>query len=307
MDPSICIGISGWTYKPWRGKFYPEGMRTSEELHYASRQFNSLEINGTFYRLQKPQTFVGWYKQTPDDFCFSVKANRYITHIKRAKDARKPVGHFLASGVLCLRDKLGPILWQFPPNSILKDNRYEEFFKLLPRTFGEALKLVEEENEFFPEFKDYVPELKKLRTRPLIHTFEFRHESFFNLTFLQTMAGYGHGLVVADSAGKWPYAEDVTANFVYARLHGYGKLYEGGYPLPVIKQWAKKVVAWTDGKKWPKPNTVGGLLGEGIRKDVYVYFDNDAKVEAPFNAKELVKQVDKILSRRSVVAMKKGA
>ncbi|MGE0172383.1 MAG: DUF72 domain-containing protein [Oligoflexales bacterium] len=297
LGNNIRIGISGWTYEPWKGKFYPEDLPATKELEYASRQFNSLEINGTFYALQKPATFAKWYQQTPEDFCFAVKANRYITHTKRAKEARKPVAHFL-TGALCLKEKLGPILWQFPPTMKLKDDRFDTFFEILPRTVEEAIKLVQKENEFFPEFDEYLPSLKKLHKKPLQHAFEFRHESFFTPTFVENMARQGVGLVLADSNGKWPYSEDVTANFVYVRLHGHGKIYEGGYPTPVLKEWTKKVRAWQEGKKWPHPQVLTKLLGEGVKKDVFVYFDNDAKVEAPFNAKELTQLVTKRRSTR---------
>ena len=114
--PDTRIGISGWRYGPWRGTFYPKGLAQRRELEYASRQLNSIEINGTFYSLQRPNNFQEWYEQTPDDFVFAVKGGRFITHMKKLKDVGVPLANFFAQGVLALREKLGPILWQFPPN-----------------------------------------------------------------------------------------------------------------------------------------------------------------------------------------------
>src|SRR4051812_12799907 len=129
----IRIGFSGWTYIPWRGKFYPKGLTQKKELEYASRQVNSIEINGTFYGLQKPNSFQQWYSQVPEDFVFAVKGGQYITHVLRLKEADEALANFFASGLLCLKEKLGPILWQFPPNVMLKDNRFEKFIQLLPQ------------------------------------------------------------------------------------------------------------------------------------------------------------------------------
>src|SRR5262245_20429406 len=116
MAARIYVGMSGWTFEGWRGTFYPKGLKQADELSFASRKVNSIEINGTFYSLQKPTTFQKWYAQTPEDFMFSVKAPQYITHIRRLKEVDEPLANFLASGLLCLKEKLGPILWQFPPN-----------------------------------------------------------------------------------------------------------------------------------------------------------------------------------------------
>src|SRR5437867_12018949 len=140
------IGISGWTYGPWRGVFYPKDLPHKRELEYASRQLNSIEINGTFYSLQRPSSFGAWYDATPEDFVFSVKGGRFITHMKRLKDVEKPLANFFAQGVLALKEKLGPILWQFPPGFAFNAERFEEFFKMLPRDMNEALKLARRRN-----------------------------------------------------------------------------------------------------------------------------------------------------------------
>ena len=137
----IRIGISGWTYAPWRGTFFPKGLKQRDELAYASRKVNSIEINGTFYSLQRPESYASWHDQTPEGFVFSVKAPRFITHILRLKEVRTPLANFLASGVLRLGDKLGPLLWQLPPSYAYDRERMEEFFRLLPRTTGQAAAL----------------------------------------------------------------------------------------------------------------------------------------------------------------------
>src|SRR4051812_11232870 len=135
------IGISGWNYGPWRGTFYPPDLAHRRELEYASRRLNSIEINGTFYSLQRPQSFRKWYDETPEGFVFSIKGGRFITHIKKLKDVEMPLANFLASGVLLLKEKLGPILWQFPPGFAFNAARFEAFFELLPRTTKAAAAL----------------------------------------------------------------------------------------------------------------------------------------------------------------------
>src|SRR5215213_7942378 len=140
-ESQIRIGISGWNYKPWRGVFYPKGLVQRRELEYASRQLNSIEINGSFYSLQRPSSYETWYGATPDDFVFSVKGGRFITHMKKLKDIEKPLANFFASGLLKLKEKLGPILWQFPPGFAFNEQRFSDFFELLPRTTKDAAKL----------------------------------------------------------------------------------------------------------------------------------------------------------------------
>ena len=137
----VRIGISGWTYPPWRGIFFPKGFPQRRELEFASRQVNSIEINGSFYSLQRPKSYREWHAETPDDFVFAVKGGRFITHLKRLNDVRTPLANFFASGILCLREKLGPILWQLPPNFRYDRNRLAEFFDLLPRDTAAASKL----------------------------------------------------------------------------------------------------------------------------------------------------------------------
>lgn len=179
----VYVGMSGWTYEGWRGRFYPKGVTQKKELAYASRKVNSIEINGTFYSLQRPASFTKWYDETPDDFVFAVKGNQFITHIRRLKDVKEPLCNFLASGLLCLREKLGPILWQFPPNVTLKDNRFEEFIKILPRDSKAAAKLAKQHTAKV-DGRSYT---KAHGDYELRHAFEFRHPSFMQPEFIDML------------------------------------------------------------------------------------------------------------------------
>jgi uncharacterized protein YecE (DUF72 family) len=259
----IRIGISGWTYAGWRGEFYPPGLPHKRELEYASRQFNSIEINGTFYRMQRPEYFVSWRRTTPSGFVFAVKGSRFITHMKKLKDVEIPLANFFASGVLALEEKLGPILWQFPPQLAFHADRFERFLDLLPKSTTDASRLAARHDD---KVKPRAW-LKTDRRRPIRHAFEIRHESFMDPAFFALLRRYDAGFVVADTAGLWPYSEEATSDFVYVRLHGASELYTSGYSDQELDRWAERVRGW--------------------QRDVYVYFDNDRKVRAPFDARRL--------------------
>lgn len=297
---SIRVGISGWRFPPWRQVFYPKGLIQKDELHFASRQVNSIEINGSFYATQSPQSYKKWYAETPDDFVFSVKGPRYITHIRRLKDIKLPLANFYASGVLHLQEKLGPMLWQFPPNFIFHEDRLEEFFKLLPRDFKSAVKLAQQSDRYEPDF----PESAVRSNLKLRHSIEIRNHSFENPFFIQLLKKYDVALVFADTAGRWPYMEDVTSDFVYLRLHGDEELYTSGYGDEMLKWWSERVKAWSTGKK---PEHSFELIEESPNKkdtDVYVYFDNDVKVHAPFDAQKLLKLLKISISPRESLSQK---
>ncbi|NKQ55150.1 DUF72 domain-containing protein [Amycolatopsis sp. K13G38] len=256
------MGTSGWRYPPWRGVFYPQGLAQRRELEYLSRQMNSAEINGSFYSLQRPERYRAWFEQTPEQFVFAVKGGRYITHMKRLADVRTPLANFFASGVLALGHKLGPFLWQLPPNLAFDADRLAGFFELLPRDTRAATALA----------KDHDDKLKGeacLPTgpqRPLRHALEVRHSSFRRPEYAKLLRDNGIASVISDSAGTWPTLEEDTADFVYIRLHGDEELYTSGYSAEALDAWAAKIRAW-DGSR-----------------DVYVYFDNDVKVRAPMDA-----------------------
>jgi|SRR5579884_176725 len=283
----IRIGISGWTYGPWRGVFYPKDLAHKRELEYASRQFNSIEINGSFYSLQRPSSYQTWYEQTPDDFVFSVKGGRFITHMKKLKDVRVPLANFFASGLLCLKEKLGPILWQFPPNLGFNPERFEAFFQILPRDTVEASKLAREHNE---KLKGRAWTKTDAR-RPIRYAVEVRRQNFIDPAFIRLLRKYRIAFCFADSAAKWPYAEDVTADFVYVRLHGAEELYVSGYTDPALDWWAARVREWAGGCEPADATRIGAARRRCQRRDAYVYFDNDAKVKAPFDAMALMRRL----------------
>jgi uncharacterized protein YecE (DUF72 family) len=281
-DDDLRIGISGWTYPPWRGVFYPKKLPHRLELEFASRAFNSIEINGSFYSLQRPSSYQRWYADTPRGFVFSVKGARFITHMKKLRDVETPLANFFASGVLCLCEKLGPILWQFPPTFGWNEERFREFFELLPRDTGAAAKLARRHDDKLKAGAW----TKTDAVRPLRHAVEIRHPTFMVPEFFALLRGHNIAFVFADTGGKWPYAEDLTADFVYCRLHGAEQLYVSGYSDKEIEWWAKRIEYWRKGKQPRDAKMVADRAKAGHR-DIYIYFDNDAKVHAPFNAKSL--------------------
>lgn len=283
----IRIGISGWTYAPWRGVFYPEKWPQKNELAYASRQVSSIEINGTFYSLQRPNSYQKWVEETPDDFIFSVKGGRFITHLRRLKEVEKPVANFFASGVLRLGKKLGPILWQLPPSLKFDPVRLETFFQLLPHTIGEAVALANTHDDKVDN-RMWIPRPDEMEDGPLRHSLEVRHPSFECEEFIALLRKHRIAMVVADTAGNWPFIEDITSDFVYVRLHGEHELYASGYTKDSLENWATKIEAWSQGRNPENAKLISA--NKQTRKegcDVYVYFDNDVKVHAPHDAMEL--------------------
>jgi uncharacterized protein YecE (DUF72 family) len=295
---NVRIGISGWRYAGWRGVFYPPKLAQRRELEFAASRFSTVEINGTFYSLQKPQYFRDWSAQTPEHFIFGVKGSRYLTHMLKLRNAEKPLANFFASGLLELGKKLGPILWQFPPQLRFDSARFGEFFAKLPRTHGEAAVLAREHDQRLhgraaTEVAPGVPEKTAIR-----HAIEIRDESFATEEFIRLLREHDVALVVADTVA-WPLLFDVTADFVYVRLHGSEVLYASGYEEEALDVWADRVAAWAT-----------GATAEGRRacteearacpRDVYVYFDNDAKVRAPFDALALEKKVRERMGERTL-------
>lgn len=280
----ICIGMSGWTYPPWRGVFYPAGWPQKRELEFASRQVNAIEINGTFYSLQKPASFRSWYRATPDGFTFTVKGGRYITHIRRLKEVAVPLANFFASGILCLKEKLGPILWQLPPSFRFDPGRLEDFFRLLPRDMKEASRLARRHDGKLHARAALKVE-SNLRIR---HALEIRHASFESMAFIDLLREHEIALVVADTAGKWPLMEDMTSDFTYLRLHGDEELYLSGYTDEALVKWAAKIRSWTRGKEPADSHCISPKSARTKSpRDVYAFFDNDVKVRAPFDAMAL--------------------
>jgi len=283
----IRIGLSGWRYRPWRGVFYPEDLRQRDELAYAASRFETLEINGTFYSLQRPGHFERWYDATPEDFVFAVKGPRYITHMLKLRNVQTPLANFLASGLLRLGHKLGPMLWQFPERLPFDAGRFEAFFEMLPRDTDAAARLARRHDHRL----EGRSALRVRHAQPLRHAVEIRHESFRDPAFIRLLRRHRIGLVVADTV-DWPLLMDLTADFVYCRLHGSKELYVSGYGPTDIRRWAARIRHWSAGSE---PDDASRVLPPGrpraSGRDVYVYFDNDAKVRAPADAAALVKRL----------------
>lgn len=268
---TIRVGISGWSYPGWRGDFYPKGLVQHRELEYAAQRMTSIEINGSFYSLQRPSSYAAWRDQTPDDFVFAVKGGRFITHMKKLADVEVPLANFFASGVLALGTKTGPYLWQLPPSLGYDAARLASFFDLLPRTLADAAALAEGHDAKVPDDRALTRTEVDL---PLRHALEVRHHTFTEPALLELLRAHDVALVVADTAGKWPLIEEPTSDHMYVRLHGDAELYTSGYSEEALDRWAEKCRGWAD----------AGL-------DVYVYFDNDALGFAPHDARALLDRV----------------
>jgi uncharacterized protein YecE (DUF72 family) len=286
---NVRIGISGWRYAPWRGVFYPQDLPQRCELDYASRMFSTIELNGSFYSLQTPASFAAWHEATPEDFVFSVKGPRYITHLRRLKEVETPLANFFASGLFELGDKLGPLLWQCPPMLPFDPARFDAFFALLPRDTDQARALARRHDARV----EGRTSLNLTGHRPLRHAVEVRHESFRDPAFIALLRRHGIALVVADTAGKWPLLEDLTSDFLYLRLHGDEELYASGYGDAALDRWAARIDHWRHGRQvddacLAAPGTHGPRRA---RRDVYGYFDNDVKVHAPYDAAALARRL----------------
>ena len=300
MASQLRIGISGWTYEFWRGEFYPKGLVQKRELEFASRQMNSIEINGTFYSLQRPASYQKWHDETPDEFLFSVKGPMYLTHRKRLRDVRTPLANFFASGVLRLGKKLGPVLWQLPPWLPYERDRMEAFLRMLPRTSSAASKLASEHDL---KKKDWVAPDAVARTR-IRYAFEPRHESFFTEDFVELLRKHNAALVFADTAGKWPYAEDITSDLIYIRLHGSKELYASGYDKEELDRWSDRIGKWRVGRQPRDARLISKDRFKPAEKlDVYVYFDNDIKVHAPFDAISLASRFKELVRVSGIPAV----
>jgi uncharacterized protein YecE (DUF72 family) len=264
----IRVGTSGWRYPSWRGDFYPTGLRQRDELAYLSRELNGVELNGSFYSLQRPSSYRSWAEQVPDDFVFAVKGGRFITHMRRLDGVEPALANFFASGVLALGAKLGPVLWQLPANLPFDEERLAGFLELLPRTTDAAGELAGRHDAKLPEGRAFTTPLV---SAPIRHALEPRHDSFTSSRALDLLQRKGIAMVVSDSAGTWPTFDVVTSDLVYVRLHGDTELYRSAYSKAALEIWADRVRGWQQ----------SGL-------DVHVYFDNDARGHAPHDARALL-------------------
>jgi uncharacterized protein YecE (DUF72 family) len=266
---AMHVGISGWRYDGWRGDFYPSTLPHRRQLEYASAALRAIEINGTFYSLQAPESFRSWREEAVPGTVFAVKGSRYITHMLRLKNVDAALANFFANGLLCLEEQLGPVLWQLPPRMKWEPDVLARFCDMLPVDTRRAAALGKKHDA---RVKGRTA-LHVDRTRPLRHAFEIRDERMFHAEAFEILRAHGHALVFADTAQKFPYAEDLTSDFAYVRLHGAEELYASGYDEASLRRWARRIRRWHRGRSQPR--------------DVYVFFDNDAKVHAPFDALEL--------------------
>jgi uncharacterized protein YecE (DUF72 family) len=267
----VRIGISGWRYPAWRGDFYPLGLPQRRELEYAAERLTSIEINGSFYSLQRPSSYAAWRAETPDDFVFSLKGGRYVTHLKRLVDVDTALANFFASGVLALGPKLGPVLWQLPETLRFDADVLDGFLGRLPRSTAEAATLAARHD-------DKVAHDRALITaegdRPVRHALEFRSPTFAVPEAMAVLREHGVACVLADTAGRWPRVDEDTGAIRYARLHGDRELYASGYTDGALDDWAGRCRGWA---------TAG--------QDVFVYFDNDMKGHAPHDALRLIERL----------------
>jgi len=271
------VGISGWRYPSWRGDFYPRGLVQRDELRYAAERMDTVELNGSFYSLQRPESYQRWHDETPDDFTFAVKGGRFITHMLALRGTETALANFFASGVLALADKLGPVLWQLPERLRFDAERLDGFLAQLPRTTTQAGVLAESHDARLDGRAFTGPGTD----RPIRHALEVRHDSFASSEAIELLRRHDVALVEADTAGRWPRIREFTADLVYVRLHGEQELYASGYTDESLDAWAADIRSWLDGSGCP----------DGRPRDVYVYFDNDARGHAPFDALRLAQRL----------------
>jgi uncharacterized protein YecE (DUF72 family) len=273
----VFIGTSGWNYPHWRGRYYPTGLRQKDELAYLASQLSSVEVNGTFYSLTRPDACIAWRQMVPPDFLFAIKGSRYITHMLKLNRFEKPLSNFFAQGILRLGAQLGPILWQLPPNLAFRADRVRPFLEALPRDVAGAERWARRHDQRTTGRASL--RAPDGRDRPLHHALEPRHASWLEpeaLTLLQEM---DVALVAADTAGRHPFSLARTAGFGYLRLHGSTVLYASRYTDAELAIWAERVRALRD---------------DGC--DVYAYFDNDAQAHAPHDALRLAAAVGGIVA-----------
>ena len=258
----IRVGIGGWVFAPWRGVFYPKGLTQARELEHASRQLTSIEINSTFYRTQKPDSFRKWAAETPDDFVFSLKGPQFATNRRVLAEAGSSIERFFASGVLELGAKLGPVLWQMSPFKKFEPEDFEAFLALLPQQ-GDG--------------------------KPIRHCVEVRQQSFVTPAFIALLRKYAVAPVLVES-DKHPLIADLTSDFVYCRLQNTEEKLASGYPPAALDAWAKRARIWAEGGAPADLDTIGEKT-PAKKRDVFIYMISGAKVRAPAAARALIERL----------------
>jgi uncharacterized protein YecE (DUF72 family) len=273
----VRVGIAGWRYPPWRGDFYPAGLPQRAELEYAASRLRTIEINGSFYSAQPPAHWRSWAAAVPDDFDFAVKGARFITHMKRLRDIRIPLANYFATSPVLLGDRLGPILWQLPPNFRYDRALLDDFLTLLPHTERAAAALAREhDGRLAAKGGAWTRARPGAGNRPVRHAIEVRNPTFDCDDFADLCARHRVAIVVADGRAEWPLIERITADHVYLRLHGHGEVYVAGYSDAQLEDWAARIRGWA---------AAPGIVA------VHCYFDNDVKVRAPYDAMNLASRL----------------
>ena len=263
-EPRIRIGVGGWTYEPWRGAFYPEGLAQKRELEYAAGKLTAIEINGTYYGSQKPESFAKWHAETPDDFVFTLKGPRFTTNRRVLAEAGESIDRFFASGVLELKDKLGPINWQFMGTKKFDPTDFEAFLKRLP---------------------------KSIEGRPIRHAVEVRHDSFRASDFVALAREHGVAVIIA-ADGEFPQIADITAPFVYARIMGTREGDFAGYTSAELDAWAARAKAWAAGEATADLAYAGDAkLRTNAPRDVFLFVISGHKVSNPAAAMALIERL----------------
>jgi uncharacterized protein YecE (DUF72 family) len=288
MAGDIRVGISGWRYEPWRGHWYPDDLVQRRELEYTAGKLDAVEVNGTFYSLQRPDSFRAWRDETPDDFRFAIKGGRFITHIKRLNIEPDTLGNFFAQGLLALGPKLGPVLWQVPPTLKFDAERVERFLAMLPSDTHQLADLASRHDGKLRHGAVTQADAK----RPVRHVMEVRHASFRDEAFVKLLRRYRVGLVLAETPGHWEWAEDVTCPVVYLRMHGSEQMYEGSYGQAALRRLARRLRTWAGGGEPAKPDRIADLAARKRKgRQVWCFFDNTMKRQAPFDALQMRKHL----------------
>ena len=260
---AIRIGVGGWTFEPWRGTFYPDGLAQKRELEYASRKLTSIEINGTYYGSQKPESFAKWHDETPDDFVFSVKGSRFTTNRRVLAEAGESLDKFFNGGLMNLRKKLGPVLWQFMPTKKFDPVDFEGFLKLLP---------------------------KSIEGHQIRHVVEVRHDSFNTPEFVEMARAYGVAIVIAGDS-KFLQIADITAPFVYARIMGTSEGEATGYSSKALNAWAERARQWASGDIPKGLKTLTSPKADSKSRDVFLYVISGHKEANPAAAVALIDRI----------------
>ena len=261
--PRIYVGIGGWTFEPWRGVFYPDGLAQKRELEYASRKLTSIEINGTYYGSQKPESFAKWHDETPEGFVFAVKGPRFATNRRVLAEAGQSIERFFNSGVMHLKEKLGPINWQFMATKKFELTDFQAFLAHLP---------------------------KSVEGRAVRHAVEVRHASFRNPEFVALAREHGVAVIVAGDS-DYPQIADVTAPFVYVRIMGTNEAFDAGYAPPALDQWVRRAQTWAEGGAPDDLEILTPPAKVKSGRDVYLYVISGFKTKNPAAAMALIERL----------------